>query len=112
MRTDPRNIVFLLGFVALMILREVFKRRARGNQKTVSRLDAPEKILLFIVMTIIPLLPLLYMFTPWLSFADYRLPSFTTWCGTLFMAAAVWLFWRSHADLGLNWSETLQLRAG
>jgi protein-S-isoprenylcysteine O-methyltransferase Ste14 len=23
---------------------------------------------------------------------------------------AIWLFWRSHADLGLNWSMTLEMR--
>ncbi len=28
------------------------------------------------------------------------------------MAAALWLFWRSHADLGPNWSVTLELRKG
>ncbi len=28
------------------------------------------------------------------------------------LAAAVWLFWRSHADLGRNWSPSLQLREG
>jgi len=28
------------------------------------------------------------------------------------MAAALWLFWRSHADLGDNWSVTLELRNG
>ncbi len=26
------------------------------------------------------------------------------------MLAALWLFWRSHADLGLNWSVTLEIR--
>ena len=28
------------------------------------------------------------------------------------MSLAVWLFWRSHADLGRNWSPSLQLREG
>lgn len=26
------------------------------------------------------------------------------------MICALWLFWRSHTDLGLNWSQTLELR--
>ena len=26
------------------------------------------------------------------------------------MLAALWLFWRSHSDLGLNWSAFLQMR--
>ena len=28
------------------------------------------------------------------------------------MAFALWLFWRSHADLGLNWSMHLRVREG
>lgn len=30
--------------------------------------------------------------------------------GATILASAVWLFWRSHADLGRNWSPSLQLR--
>lgn len=32
--------------------------------------------------------------------------------GTLLMGLALWLFWRAHADLGANWSMTLQARKG
>ncbi len=28
------------------------------------------------------------------------------------MVAALWLFWRSHADLGRNWSQAFELRKG
>jgi protein-S-isoprenylcysteine O-methyltransferase Ste14 len=28
------------------------------------------------------------------------------------MVVALWLFWRAHADLGLNWSQTLEVRKG
>jgi protein-S-isoprenylcysteine O-methyltransferase Ste14 len=28
------------------------------------------------------------------------------------MIIAAWLFWRSHADLGLNWSVSLEVRQG
>jgi protein-S-isoprenylcysteine O-methyltransferase Ste14 len=58
------------------------------------------------------LLPIVYVCTSWLSFADYRLPAFAPWCGLVLMAAALWLFWRSHVDLGLNWSQTLEIRKG
>ena len=32
--------------------------------------------------------------------------------GTAVMLVALWLFWRSHADLGRNWSVTLWVRKG
>ena len=34
------------------------------------------------------------------------------WAGTLIFAGAIILLWRAHADLGLNWSATLQIRSG
>jgi protein-S-isoprenylcysteine O-methyltransferase Ste14 len=45
-----------------------------------------------------------------LWFADYRQPAFIPPIGVAFMVVAIWLFWRSHADLGLNWSPTLEIR--
>lgn len=112
MRTHLWNSVFLVSFITFVGIREVFKRRTRGIERTVSRLDALEIALLFICTVAVPVLPVLFLFTPWLGFADYRLPAFAPWCGTGFMVAALWLFWRSHADLGKNWSVTLEIRKG
>jgi protein-S-isoprenylcysteine O-methyltransferase Ste14 len=108
----PWNIVFLAGFVTYCGIRGVFKRRTEGNEKIVSRLDALEKILLVSVAVGSLLLPVLYLFTPWLAFADYHLPALAPWFGMVLMMPALWLFYRSHADLGQNWSVTLELRKG
>ena len=107
---QPWNLVFLIGFIAYMGIRGVFERRTRGTEKTVRRIDACERILLVMVISTSLLLPMLYLFTAWLAFADYRLPAFVPWCGVVAMGLALWLFWRSHADLGVNWSVTLELR--
>ena len=58
------------------------------------------------------ILPLLYLFTPLLSFADYELGWFVRWAGGAIMVVSLWLFWRSHVDLGENWSVSLELREG
>ena len=112
MRVQPWNVVFLAGFIVYVGIRGVFERRTRGIEKTVSRMDARERILLLFVGVGSLLLPILYLFTPWLAFADYRLPVAAPWCGTGILGFAIWLFWRSHADLGQNWSVTLELRKG
>ena len=54
-------------------------------------------------------MPLVFLFTSWLNKADYTLPAFAIWVGTPLMVAALWLFWRAHADLGNCWSVTLEL---
>jgi protein-S-isoprenylcysteine O-methyltransferase Ste14 len=58
------------------------------------------------------LVPLLYMFTPLLSFADYLIPLWIGVIGVVILAAGDWLFWKSHKDLGANWSPILEIREG
>src|SRR6266566_8005619 len=106
------NILFVIFFIAYMTIRGVFKRRISGQEKVLSRSEGLEKARLAITITGSLLVPALYIFTPWLSFADYRLPRWAPWAGIPVMLAALWLFWRSHSDLGQNWSVTLELRQG
>ena len=55
-------------------------------------------------------IPIIYAATDWLDFANYRLPHRAGWLGVLLIAGAIYVFWRAHADLGLNWSPTLEIR--
>jgi protein-S-isoprenylcysteine O-methyltransferase Ste14 len=112
MKIQPWNLVFLAGFILYTSIRGIYARRTKGNEKTVSRFDAQDRILMILVFTGNLLLPILYLFTPWLAFADYRLPVWAPWCGVIVMSVALWLFWRAHADLDRNWSITLELRKG
>ncbi len=108
--TEPWNAVFLVGFLVYMGIRHVFSKRVEGQEKAVSQVDWLEKALLATVMLSSLLLPVLYLFTSALAFADYELPTAVRWVGLAAMAAALWLFWRSHSDLGQNWSVSLELR--
>jgi protein-S-isoprenylcysteine O-methyltransferase Ste14 len=109
---QPWNIVFLIGFVVFFYIRYVFVKRTKFETKAVSRFDRLERFLLAAMFPPTLVLPLLYLFTPLLAFADYQLPVLVPWCGAAIMAASLWLFWRSHADLGQNWSVSLELREG
>lgn len=112
MRIQRWNLVFLVGFILYVTIRGVFEQRTKHNVKLVRRRDARELILLGVLGVGTMFLPLLYLFTPWLGFADYRLPTWAPWCGSVVMVAALWLFWKSHADLGENWSISLEIRQG
>jgi len=108
--TNPWNIVFFVGFICYLGIRSVYARRTKYVEKVHRQVDGMEKTLLFLVISTSTLLPVLYLFTPLLAFADYRLPAFAPWCGTAIAVVALWLFWRSHADLGRNWSVSLEVR--
>ena len=107
---QPWNTVFFVGFVAYLGIRRVFESRTKSQEKAVSRIDGLETVLLITVITASLLLPVLYLFTSLLAFADYRIPQLVPWIGILVMVTSLWLFWRSHADLGHNWSISLELR--
>lgn len=111
-RIQPWNLVFLIGFVVYCGIRGLYERRTRRIEKTVRRGDGLDVALMAIVFAGNLLLPVLYLATAWLEFADYNLPAFVPQCGTIVMLVALWLFWRAHADLGLNWSVTLEVRKG
>jgi protein-S-isoprenylcysteine O-methyltransferase Ste14 len=110
MRIQIWNLVFLVGFIVYIVIRGVFAGRTKLNQKVVTRVDARDRALVGMVVVGSIILPALYLFTPWLGFADYRLPAFIPWCGAAIMVIPLWLFWRAHVDLGLNWSITLEMR--
>jgi protein-S-isoprenylcysteine O-methyltransferase Ste14 len=112
MRIQAWNLVFLIGVIVYVCIRGVFGGRTKRNQKVLSRVDTRDRALLALVVLGNVILPALYLFTPWLGFADYRLPAFIPWCGVVTMVIALWLFWRAHVDLGLNWSITLEMRKG
>jgi protein-S-isoprenylcysteine O-methyltransferase Ste14 len=107
---QPFNAVFFVGLVIYFWIRDGFIKRTKAEKKNVRRIDAIEKLLLAAMLPPVLFLPLMYLFTPFLSFADYDLPRFVLWCGVVVMIISLWLFWRSHVDLGQNWSVSLEIR--
>jgi protein-S-isoprenylcysteine O-methyltransferase Ste14 len=105
--------LYFAGMVVEVILRTPYARQRRQIPKTDQRISRAEQGLLAGLSVAGLLLPLIYSLTPWLNFADYVLVPRTKaragWLGTLFLAAAVWLFGRAHRDLGTNWSPSLEI---
>lgn len=107
---QPWNLVFFAGLVIYFSIRHVFIERTRNERKQVQRVNVLERSLIMGVALATLLLPLLYLFTPLLNFANYRLPPSLPWIGSVTMVSSLWLFWRSHKDLGQNWSVSLEIR--
>ena len=112
MQIHLSEIIFIAGFVAYIVIRGVYEQRAKNNSPVVIRVDRAEKLLLVLMAVGALLLPIIYLSTQWFAFADYDLPRPAPFIGTAIMLGALWLFWRSHADLAENWSRTLEIREG
>ncbi len=57
-------------------------------------------------------LPILYILTNWFDFADIHRPNWIGFLGFAILVFADWLLWKSHHDLGYNWSSTVQIKSG
>ena len=103
---------YFVGVILASAIRVVYTR-----QYTQSRIAEGHVTRLDLLLSALPglgmfVLPLIYVLTPWLDFADYHLPTWAGWVGMALFGAALSLLWRSHADLARNWSPKLELMEG
>lgn len=109
MPLTPSTLVFFAGLATYLAVRSVFKRKLASSRKSVSKATRADMSLVVLVGLSQVGIPILACVSPLLDGANYTLPGFMLWVGAGLMVAGVWLFWRSHADLGKNWSVTLEL---
>lgn len=103
------KVAILSGIVLTIAIRAPHGRRSRRVKVVKSRKNSLEVVLLTLV-SIGFLIPLVWVWSPWLRFADYPLGVGPFALGSAFLALGLWYFRRSHADLGANWSVTLEIR--
>jgi protein-S-isoprenylcysteine O-methyltransferase Ste14 len=101
--------VILLASIVMVVIRAPHGQRSRTVPVMRSRKGALE-IALLTIAWIAFFLPLVWITTPVFAFADYPLRPIPLLIGALCLMLGLWLFHRSHADLGTNWSITLEVR--
>ena len=101
--------VVLAGAVVIVLIRAPHGRRSR-TVKVARSHKTPLETLLLVLAWLGFFVPLIWVASPAFSFAEYRLRSGPLVAGLTCLAIGLWLFFRAHADLGTNWSVTLELR--
>ena len=109
MQLTLSSIIFLAGTLTYLAIRVAFKRKLAAREKSVHKTTRADMLLVALVGFGQIGVPILALATPLLAFANYTLPTSALWLGTAIFACGLWLFWRSHADLGTNWSVSLEL---
>ena len=99
----------LLATVAMVAIRAPHGQRSRTVKVAKSHRGRLEAALLTLAW-IGFFLPLVWTFSRLLARADYPLHPAAFGAGAILLAAGLWLLYRSHADLGTNWSVTLEVR--
>ena len=107
---DIFTAIYFVAIVAEMVIRAPINQKRKQEKVAESRYDTQEKVLLLLLSIGMFFVPIIYAATDWLDFANYSLPIWARWLGVLLIGLALFVFWRAHADLGLNWSPTLEIR--
>jgi len=100
----------LLGIIVTLIIRAPHGERSRAIPVVDNRKSKLDMTLIVVVSIAMIILPIITMATNLLSFADHTLYPLSFFAGAVLMVISWWLFYRSHADLGTNWSPSLELR--
>ena len=84
--------------------------RSRKTPVRYSGRDMRETVLLGCSLTGLGILPFIYVATGFPRFANYPFVAVQAYFGIAVFACVLWLFYRTHRDLGHNWSVSLDLR--
>lgn len=103
----------MLGIiVAIVVIRAPFARQSRRIAIATKHHGRRESAVLALMWLGSVILPLLWVFSPLFAVAEYPLNPAVFAAGLLVAAWGLWLFRRSHIELGKNWSISLELREG
>lgn len=86
------------------------ERQSRKTPIRTSARDTRELFLLGCSLTGLGIVPYVYLATGFPRFAEYAFIPAQGWIGVGIYLVVLWLFYRTHRDLGRNWSVSLDVR--
>lgn len=101
---------WVLGIVGWYVIRYPFERRAKRVRVVSDRRSRSDAIGLACALFGLAIFPAFYVATGIPEAADYPASVWAVAVGIVLFAAALWVFHRSHKELGRNWSITLEIR--
>src|ERR1043165_5128697 len=104
------QITWFAGLVAWYLIRYPFQRRSNKVRITRSLFGWRESGLLALAFVGVWVVPVIYALTGFPSSLDHQLIPAVAVLGVAVLCGALLLFFRSHADLGRNWSISVQIR--
>lgn len=104
------KIVWAIGVIGWYVIRLPFERKVKRERVVDARDRLRELILLSCSTLGLGIVPLFWATSHVFDGANYPYSPVQFALGTLAFIAALWLFRRTHKDLGKNWSVTLEIK--
>jgi protein-S-isoprenylcysteine O-methyltransferase Ste14 len=102
--------LWLLGIVSWCVIRYPFERKAKRVRVVVNERSMAERAGLIAATLGLGIIPAIYVASGFPGVAEYPARPLPIALGAVVYASAMWLFRRSHKDLGRNWSISLEIR--
>jgi protein-S-isoprenylcysteine O-methyltransferase Ste14 len=103
------KIIYFIELVLITAVRSIGTAKYKNLKTELDRSSTPDTILLAL-NGVGMLVPIFYVFSTWLDFADYSLPAWLSWIGVALFALAAVLLHLTHRAMGRSWTPTLGLR--
>ncbi|MDW9595258.1 isoprenylcysteine carboxylmethyltransferase family protein [Sinorhizobium meliloti] len=104
------EIAWVLGIVAWYFIRRPYERRANRVRVVSHRRSTSEKLGLAAALLGLAIIPAFYVATGIPEGADHPARLWAVVLGAVIFCLAMWVFRRTHKELGRNWSITLEIR--
>lgn len=106
------KIIFVALWVIYILIRAPFDTKYKQEEKIKTFHSAKEKFLLFLMSSGLLLIPLFWVFTPFLNNFKIEFPFWVRLLGVAISIGSLFYFRWIHKTLGANWSPTLEIRKG
>ncbi len=106
------KIIFIVLFIIYILIRVPFDKKYKQQEKIRVVNSTKEKSLLFLMALGLLLMPLLWIFTPFLERFRIDFPLWVRLIGIAVSIGSLFYFQWIHKTLGDNWSPTLEIRKG
>ena len=110
MTATASKIIWLIFLIMYFALRIGPRRSSRKTPIRHSARDLREIALMVGTITGLGIIPGIYVLTGFPEFADYPFFPAQGYLGAALSIFVLWLFYRTHRDLGRNWSISLDVR--
>lgn len=100
---------WLACVIGWWLIRYPHERRVKKNKITATKRDSQELILLGISLSGLGIIPIVYVLTGFPAFANRQFIPAVAWLGVVPAIGSLWLFYRTHKELGRNWSVSLEV---
>ena len=104
------ELIYLIGLVIMYAVRRYYSLifKARGVKEPAYSTELDRLMAWLAEFGLVAVF--VYLFTPWLDFANYPEITWLGWIGVPIIVFGLWLLWQAYIDLDRSWSPHVEIR--